>query len=134
MQQDEACAASYNDSNLRLSMSRSGCHGSAESSYDALLPLLTLLPPTLGLNMELMADLLSAVLSGWTALFSAGPATSGKAKQAAAACYTECWFYILAKVPLPNFSKLKGRHLHTWWCRKMSCEEINGFECKLQLH
>ena len=79
-------------------MSRSACHGSAESSYDALLPLLTLLPPNLGDNTELMADFLGAVLTGWTALLSAG--ASSKAKQSAAACYTECWCYILAKVRL----------------------------------
>lgn len=91
-------------------MSRSACYGSAESSYDALLPLLTLLPPNLGDNTELMADLLGAVLTGWTASLSAGASASSKAKQSAAACYTECWCYILAKVRL-KYIRAIGAHI-----------------------
>ena len=77
---------------------RHGCHSSAESSYPAVLPLLTLILKSLlgGATPQLMSQLLEALWGGWQRLLGSGLSSSGG--NAAADAFVECLCWSLAQV------------------------------------
>lgn len=72
------------------SLLRHGCYGSAEGSYPAVLPLVSLLP-TQALGCAGYQSLLNAVWDGLNSV------TQGAAQQAAAGCFRECYLYAMIK-------------------------------------
>ena len=94
---------------------RQGCHGSGDTSFPALLPLLTLMPKALlgGPVPHVLTQLLEAVWAGWQRLLgsTAASAAGSSAAQAFVECLCWCMNQVGAQVVVCYARYHSDRHL-----------------------